>query len=685
MKALKKQYWKTAMILTVIFIFAASQGIAAEAVNGTQSEGLLQLKPFKVSARKSEQDAQDVSASISAFDGPELSELGVTNLTNLPMFVPNLGFQQIGTHYTEFNYRGIGGVTTMGKTWNINVDGVTIPYVGLDTLFDVERIEVMRGGQGALYGRNTHAGVINIITRSPSEENTGELEGAYSSFNSRRVTGTVSGPLGEEFKYRLAFQHRASDGWMKNEVTNDDRSDWGDQVSGHGRLYYKPNDDTDVTFSLIADTYAGNNDGWANIATGNTFKSTSDFKGKDDGGLLSGQVTLNHDFGESKLTSISAFSNSRYITGVDMDVSPMPMINLNDYKETYNTFTQEVRLASTETEGLRWMTGMFMISEHTDFSTNVESMMGDAGSKSSVKTIGGAWFGQLVYEIFDGLELDASLRLDVEQRAFDWEDANSSKTHSETHTWFAPMPSATLTYAFNDNHRIYGSVSRGYRTGDYNANEVHASTIKQKCVVNPEYTLTYEAGYKGLTFDKRLSFNTSIFYIDWTDMQVSSIIDGLQVRDNAGKAHSYGFEADVNWLAAKGLNLFGNVGWLNAEFDEYDGHPAGDLKGNKIPNTNEYSVGAGVMYHHDSGFFGTVAATWFGPKYMESTNTIKQNSYTLANAKIGYRAENWNLAVFADNILDEEYLVRAYQTGPGLEPGRYGKPRSFGIEGGLNF
>jgi len=683
----QKSFWRFVLIMTVIFGAFASNGYAAAGEEkDSDSSQILQLKTHTVTAKKVEQDVQDVSASISVFEGADMDDLGVTDLRDLSMFVPNLGFQRIGNHYTEFNYRGIGGVTTMSKTWNINVDGVTIPYAAIDTLFDVERVEIMRGGQGALYGRNTHAGVINVVTRNPSDEATAEASGSYGSFGTRRATGTISGPAGESVKYRLAFQHRATDGYMKNETNGKDPSNWNDQITGRGRIYYQATEDTDVTFSMMADTYSGNNDSWANVAAGKKYDSTSNFQGKDKGGMASGNMTLSHDLKDSRFTSITAYTNSRYETAVDMDATPASIIDLTDYRETFNTFSQEFRLASTdEKSDLRWLTGLFFLYEDIDHSTLVTMMGTPMGSTSEIKTYSSAWFGQGVYDLTPQWEVEASLRLDVERRDFDWQDKFSSADYTDSNTWFAPLPSATVTYKINENQRVYGSISRGYRSGDYIANELSYNNIKTKSNVNPEYTLTYEAGYKSQFMDRRVRFNTSVFYVDWTDMQVAAVVGGAQVRDNAGRAHSYGIEADISWLAAKGLNVFANAGWMNAEFDEYDGHGSGDPVGNKIPNTNEYSIGGGVAYNHEAGYFGTCSATYFGPKYMEELNIIKQDPYTVVNAKLGYKADSWHVAVYGENLLDEEYLVRAYQTMPGMQPGLYASPRAVGLEAGINY
>lgn len=676
------------MITAIIFSATPSQSRAEEIrTTSDRPENSYRLAPVTVSANKVEEDAQKTPVSMSVFESTTLDDLPFTDIEGLTQLVPNVSFQSIGSHYNEFNYRGIGGVTTMSKTWNISVDGLTVPYVGLDTLFDVERIEFLRGGQGALYGRNTHGGAINLITKDPTPQLQSEFQASYGSFNTLKLFGAVGGPISEQTESRLALQYAHTDGFVDNTYLDNDRADEDEQFTGRFKLTHRPNDDTTIKLSLFGDTYNGKNGGWVNISGGPTLDGTSNDLGKDDGylGSLNLQVENAFDFGT--LTSITGYSRSNYSIVNDMDATPADIFLL-DYKDDFSTLTEEIRLASPDQDArFRWLAGLFFLYEDTDYATdmvyNIPTAYGvyssEAYSKSSINTVSGAVFGRASFDILPCLTATAGLRVDVEQRTFDWDDQiNTDNTLEKTKTWTPVLPSASLTYEFIDDHRIYASVSRGYRSGDFTGNEVSYATLQEGYVVNPEYTWTYEAGYKSMLFDDRVRFNASVFHIDWTDMQVAAISNGLQIRQNAGKAHSNGFEANLNWLVMEGLQLFAQGGFLDSEFDEYENND--DAVGKKIPNTNEFSVGAGFIYSHACGIFASFDATRFGTKYLDSLNEIKQKPYTMLNAKAGYRAENWSVALYGRNLGDERYILRAFESMPGIRPAYMGAPMNFGVE-----
>ena len=235
-------------------------------------------------------------------------------------------------------------------------------------------------------------------------------------------------------------------------------------------------------------------------------------------------------------------------------------------------------------------------------------------------------------------------------------------------TWAALLPSASIAWLLPENRRIYASISRGYHAGDYAANQVELEVASQP--VDPEFTLTYEAGYKGLFHDNRLELNAAVFYIDWTDMHVSIAENNVAYYQNAAEAHSYGLELEVRWRLARSLHLFGAFGWLEGEFDRYDNHTSGeDLAGKKIPNANEYSFTLGGVWRHGSGFFTSADIAFMGPKYMDEQNLYRQESYTLLNARVGYEQDRWALYLYGRNLLDETYLVhRASNAGKAGEP-----------------
>lgn len=673
----------------IIFSFAPQYSLAEETAPPPKtSEKSIRLAPVTVSANKVKEDAQKTPVSMTVFEAGTIDDLpNSDSIEGLTQLVPNVGFQSIGSHYNEFNYRGIGGVTTMSKTWNISVDGLTLPYVGLDTLFDTERIEFLRGGQGALYGRNTPGGMINLVTKDPTPQLESELQASYGSFNTMKYFGEVSGPITDKTESRLALQYAHTDGFIDNTFLDNDRADEDEQFTGRFKIIHRPSDDTTIKLSLFGDTYNGKNGGWVNVAGGPTLDSTSNDLGKDDGYLGSLNMQVEHTFDFATLTSITGYSRSNYSIVNDMDATSANIFLL-DYKDDFSTLTEEIRLASPDQDArFRWLAGLFFLYENTDYDTdmlyNIPTAFGiyssEGHSKSTINTTSGAIFGRASYDILPRLTATAGLRVDVEQRTFDWDDQiNTNNSLEKTKTWTPVLPNASLTYEVVDNHRIYASVSRGYRSGDFTANEIDYATLEEGYVVNPEYTWTYELGYKSTLFDNRVRFNAAVFHIDWTDMQVATVSNGLQIRQNAGEAHSDGFEANLNWLVLEGLELFAQGGFLNAEFDEYENNA--NAEGKHIPNSNEFSIGAGVIYSHASGLFASFDATRLGTKYLDSENEIKQAPYTMLNAKVGYKAEDWSLSLYGRNLGDERYIVRAFEAMPGMRPGYMGAPMNFGVE-----
>jgi len=219
--------------------------------------------------------------------------------------------------------------------------------------------------------------------------------------------------------------------------------------------------------------------------------------------------------------------------------------------------------------------------------------------------------------------------------------------------------------------------------GDFAANQVEWAVAGK--AVDPEYTLTYEAGYKGLLADGRFELNGTVFYVDWSDMQVSAVDSAsttlASYYQNAAEAHSYGVELETRWRVMKNLHLFGAFGWLKGTFDRYDNHPSGlDLSGKWIPNTNEYNFSAGAIYLSGKGLFASANVSFMGPKYLDELNQYKQESYNLVSAKVGYEQPGWSVYIYGRNLLDEEYVVHRFG-----DAGRVSEPIAAGIQASLWF
>ncbi|TKB55461.1 TonB-dependent receptor [Ferrimonas aestuarii] len=663
--------WKLSLTATWVAAALASpaQVSAAQEALGEYGE----LEVITITADKIERDKQDVASSVSVFEGYTLEDMGVDSLEGIANRTPNVSFYRADSHTTYLVYRGIGGTTNMNKVWNVNVDDVTLPYVATDILLDAARVEVLRGSQGALYGRNTHAGVVNVVTRSPDDYFDANGVVSYESYNTMKFTGAVGGPIDDDMGYRFALGYRSGDGYFKNRTLGTDDGNDHQQVSARGKFVYAPTDIDKLTFSLTLDRFDGGFDSYA-IGGGTTTESNE--PGYNDGSLVAPSVTWVRQLSLGKLTSITAYSDSNYGFLQDWDFTAMDIMAA-EYDENFQTFTQEFRLEGQSADDLNWLVGAFLLVEDLDTETMVR-FGADAGAagmpadfemsqRSTIKSRGGALFGQVVYQPWQAVELTGRLRLDYERKELDWQGfAGPAPTGSKSFDegWFAALPSVSAAWILSDEQRIYGSISRGYKAGDFNNVQVDPAVVTEP--VDPEYATTYELGYKGTLADRRLELNAALFYVDWQDLQVETQLNvpgaaPVFLKQNAAEAHSSGIEVELRAQPHEDWELFAGGSYLfDYEFDKYPNSVSGDISGNLLPNANEFVLNGGAVYRHDSGLFFAVDATVNGSRFFDEANQFEQKTYTLVNARIGYEGESMSAYLYGRNLLDEDYALSMF-------------------------
>ncbi len=678
MKSVKKMYSKTVLTAVMgLLAFAFAVPCQAE-TNAEQRDAFqsMQLDQITVTARKTESSVQDVPSSVSVFDGLALEDMQVDSLDDLSVITPNIGIDRVDNHTTYLVYRGMGGMINMNKIFNVNIDGVTVPYVALGNFLDVARLEVLRGSQGTLYGRNSHTGIINIITRKPGDFFEGYAKAEYGSYNSGNFQSAIGGPVSDRLGYRLAFAYKRSDGYFENDFLGIDDGNEQEQFSGQGKLVFDIAPGNRLTFGLLADKF---DDGFDSYTLIDGYHTTNNETGYNDGHLVSPSLTWEKEIGGMKLTSITNYSNSNYGFLTDWDFTQYDGVT-GEYDEVYHTLTQELRLNGQTGGGLKWLGGLFLMTEDLDMESTVR--MGAAagpsagmvmGQNSTITSRNAALFGQFTWPVSAKMEISGGLRMDYSKKELDWQNYSNMPfipvvPKDFTDDWFAFLPSFSISWLPAKGHRAYLSVVRGYKEGDYNCVEPNPATVTE--AVDPEYTTTYEAGYKGLFADRRVELNLAAFYIKWEDMQVDAVdLDNVTAlkKENAAEAHSSGVELEARMRLARGLTAFVNAGYMfDYEFDEFMSAKDGqimDLSGNLLPKTNEYSINAGFIYRHSSGIFAAADVSFMGPKYFTHLNEMKQDAYTLVNVKVGYEAQNWSVAVFGRNLLDEEHILSTFGRG----------------------
>ena len=664
-----------------------------------------ELETITVTAQKREENVQDVPMSISVFSDIELEDAGIENTLDLTRFTPNV-YMKYSTAGNIIVFRGISAFdTSIYSPAGFYVDDVCHPlhYMHNPDLFDIERVEVLKGPQGTLYGRNSESGVVNIITKQPDNELRGKIFGEYGNYDtshgnidSYRTGGNISGPLIRDKLYlRLAGQWEDSDGFMKNEYNNDDGAGKIDHKNGRATLRWTPTDRWDIT--LIGDIMDDDDGkGYYRFFTGpsETDRHEIAYDGENYWENVGDGQTLRVKY-EGDVFNLLSLTGRRYYDskrGSDFDCTPAPFGN-NIFEFENDILSEEVRVSSLKNSGpFQWLVGLYGFTENTDvdFDMQRKNQAMKQIRNTEMGIDGYAIFSQGTYTFFDQLHLTAGLRydhLDLEGEQ-EFISAKGLKKYNKGLDYDEVLPKFTLAYDFTDDIMSYAAVSKGYLAGGYSYN---FATGPENFTYDPEYTWNYEMGVKTSWFDKKLKANLSLFYIDIEDKQVTEYIPGVMGARkiiNAAEAHSQGVELELQARPVNGLDLIAGFGYTDTEVDNWVATEFNkgtsqfeqyNYTGNDLPNAPEYTYNLGVQYRHQSGFFGRADLLGIGDFYFDAKNKLKENAYQIVNLRVGYERESFDIIFWCKNIFDEEFET-IKMNWDGNELGEDGEPRMFGVK-----
>jgi iron complex outermembrane receptor protein len=627
--------WVAIFAVTVVLnLFPVPFAVAEE--EKVQKE--YELEVMTVTAQKKEENVQDVPMSISVFSDIQIEDAGIENTLELTRFTPNLYMGKSGS-VNQIIIRGISPYdidTSIYSPAGLYVDDVSFPlnYMYNTDLFDIERIEVLKGPQGTLYGRNSESGVINIITKQPDNELRGKIFGEYGSYDtehgsspSYRAGGNISGPIVRDKLYLgLAGQWENSDGFMKNEYNNDEQAAKIDHINGRGTLRWTPTNKWDISF--IAD--AMDTDDGLGIYKFMTGQNKTDrHKIKHDGGEDyseqegNGQTfRIKYEGDSFNLLSVSGRRYYQHKYATDIDCTADPLNNLGNYYFTYENdqLSEEIRVSSPNDSGpFEWLIGVYGFKEETDI--DIDNPWSQR--LTDMDTKGYAVFGQGTYTLFDKLHLTAGLRYDHQdlegKQEYKFIDMMTGSPQSlnldKDLDYDEVLPKFSIAYDFTGDIMTYISASKGYITGGYN---YAIAGDLESFYYDPEYTWNYEAGLKTAWLDKKVIANLAVFYIDIEDKQVfEQLYPYIMEREitNAAEAHSMGIELELQARPTQGLDVFAGLGYTDTEFDDWtateivgynpDWTPimgTYDYEGKDLPHAPEYTYNFGVQYRHQSGF-----------------------------------------------------------------------------------
>jgi iron complex outermembrane receptor protein len=684
-----------------------------------------QLSEVVVSAQKRDEQAQRIPISITTLSAKQIDDYKMWNTQDLTAVIPNLYSANSGDNRNVTSIRGIT-TTSYDQAVAVYIDGVN--QFNLDTyiaqLFDVDRIEVLRGPQGTLYGRNATGGVINIITKQPSNNFSGFAGVDIGNHDLQRYNLGFRFPL---IKNKLFFgaagQFENFGGFYTNIYNN---TAFDQQHYFLGNYYLKYLAGEKWTLTLNVKNNINRNNGPFTLIPSQKQAYAKPFIVDQNAittmvdNTFNASFTANYVGSDFNFTSQTSFQENYryYISPIDGDFSPIDGVSIiNNYGNAWNTVKagiQEFRFSSAvnDQSHWKWTAGLygFTNSSPSKQGTHFGKDAAFVGSPianftdiaiNNATNAGAAVFGQATYLISEQVDVTAGARYDYENKklmingAFQPDGGKAITMRSDTSSaasFKAFTPKLSIAWHPADNNTLYLAYSRGFRAGGISQLGLDPSHQPPLYAYKPEYSNNYEAGSKNTFLDHRLRLNMTAFYTLVTDAQVPTLIlpDAITITRNAGRLKSYGAEMEVAATPVNGLQIDYNLGYTHARYTDLvlsSNGAVANLQGNHQIFTPDVTSMLGLQYSYNLNASKktklVIHADWryIGDQYFDLANKIEQKAYNLFNSRAGIATPHWELFIWMANIADKKYVDYAYDFGAV----HLGNPQTFGISLKTNF
>jgi iron complex outermembrane recepter protein len=646
-----------------LFLCIASPAFAADDLDKDKTAGAT-LQEVVVTAEHRETNLQDTPIAVSALTGDMIQQDRIINLRDVAARVPSITFDQASSAETFISIRG----TTIGNDAagidqgvSVFIDDVPTTGFGDDSpdLYDLQSIEVLRGPQGTLFGRNVTGGAVLIHTRKPSFTASSEGTLTYGSNNLMEAQMYLTGPIvGDTLAGKISYDLRRRDNFLPNTALHNLTN--GENVgSVRGQLLWVQSDDFNLT--LGADYLDDTSQDKIQYLMGNfqpsllpplTYGPHATNEGIDNsvdkkagGGLIKAEWTLP----SATLTSISGYRNVKDVTHFSTSGDPDNSV-ISDPVVQDDQFSEEVRLISAAGQKLTWTTGLFLLHGHRAYlqTINFDALPGSLLQTCCLRFIGPfvnhqnqhvtveseAIYGEGTYAFTDELKLTLGGRFSHEKKSghtevFETSSVNPNLSTGEySKAWNSFTPKIMLSYQPTHEFLAYVSATNGYESGGYDTNGTDKASLAS--AYNPEKVWSYEAGIKTEWFQRRVVFNASIYDAEYSDLQTRNFDPntGTAVAGNAAKARVQGFESETQWIVIQGLNLGLTYSYTKGRYRSYNTSD-GDFSGNTIPNTPTHMLNANVDYRFDNplgaGLFGLGADVTYRSKiqFDDANDTVQ--------------------------------------------------------------
>lgn len=721
-------------------------GLGGVASATTQEAAAITVEEVVVTAQRRVETLQKVPISITALSAEQVRQLNLTKASDLSGVAPGIfAAGSMGESNPIFAIRGIGlndVFSNNNPTVGVYLDDIIQPYTPLLSfpVFDLERIEVLKGPQGTLYGRNTTGGAINFISKAPTQDFDAYMSASYGRFERAEIEGAIGGGLADNLALRLAGKAiEQADGWQTNAVTGEKIGD-KDVKAARVMALWTPMDELEVLFKASVLNDRSDNQIPEHVAynapdggpcqgfldgvrdEGNCVDILGYFDPTPDRRVVEGSEVYGHesetdsrdfmlnlkwDLGAASLTAVTGYIDYQRASGVPGP--SRPTVLSNHFKDDIEAFSQELRLASDDEDRFSWMIGAYY--SWDELRSRQLTALDDLFFRTRVgvhglqTTTSHALFSQLQWRLTDRLRLVGGARYTEEKKDFVYDAFDTDPFGTSA---FLPTPVAGiddtsredvvtgkvgLDFDLTEDLMLYASASKGFKSGGYNSAIAFNPAQLEPFVGENLYA--YELGAKSSWLDGRLHFNTALYYYDYQDLQafVTETRGGginVIVLNNAGDARVYGLEAELTARPTKRLLLRLSANTMDSKITEINPGAQADYEGNRLANAPELSANAVVRYDlptESLGFasYAMLDGAYRGKTYYSVNNRgqSSMDAYSLLNGRVGFTTldERWELALWGRNLTDKLYVSMSYDSYGGIFPSMnfLGEPRSYGV------
>lgn len=662
----------------------------------------VELNEVVVQSFKQQRDLRLEPLSASAVTGTAIQNRNITGIKEFSSFIPNLFMPDYGSKLTSPVYiRGIGSKINAPSV-GLYVDG--IPYFEKSAFdFDfneVDRIEVLRGPQGTLYGRNTMGGIINVYTKSPLKYEGTNVWLSNGSYGYRDYALSHYKKIGEKFGYAISGDYRNSDGYFTNLFT-DKKAD--DMKSGSARIRLEWKPQKNLSFGLMSSFDRSVQGGYPYAVCDSVTHKPGEIDYNDYSfykrTLSTTGFSADYQGTGYSINSRTAFQYLSDHQGIDQDFSPRSIyFARQDMKQ--KMFSEELNIKSTTPGRYKWLLGAFGFWQGIDNTVTLDYFTKDYATRKLYDTpaYGVAFYHQSTIDdlLTRGLSLTFGIRYDYEHTSNDFlfykeTDGGSEQMDAfDSRLKFSQVtPKIALQYMFPSTGMLYATVTKGYKTGGFNT----SFDREEDRTFRPETSWNYELGAKHPFLDNRLNAEFCFFWIDWKNQQIYQMLatQNGQFLRNAGRSESKGVEVSLQGNPVNGLMVQVNYGFTHATFKDYKDERRGiDYSGNFLPMVPRHTFAVGADYtipnpcRHIDRFTVSANYTGTGRILWKEDNKVSQPYYGLLNAKVSATKDFITFAIWAKNMTGADYSAFYFETG-GKGLAQKGRPFTIGGNIQLSF